>query len=142
MSVRRGTRSCRRGSVAVEMAFLLPLIVFLCVIGVDFARIFSRTAILESASRNACYWAAQDPVRAANTSGIEAVAMRDLTDISPSPTVKSRVYTGADGFQYVEVTVEMTFNTITDFPGVPYSSKLSRKTEMRVCPTTPKAGTF
>jgi Flp pilus assembly protein TadG len=142
MSIRRTTRSWRRGSVAVELAFLLPLIVFLCVIGVDFARVFSRTAILESASRNACYWAAQDPVRATNNAGIEAVARRDLTDISPSPTVKSKVYTGADGFQYVQVTVEMTFNTVTNFPGVPYTSKLSRTTEMRVCPTQPKAGTF
>jgi hypothetical protein len=68
--------------------------------------------------------------------------MRDLTDISPTPVVTSKVYMGADGFQYVQVTIELTFTTVTHFPGVPFNSTLRRTTDMRVNPKQPKPGTF
>lgn len=142
MLVRRRSRPVRSGAVAVELAILLPLLMFMAVIGVDYARVFSRTLILETASRNACLYACQDSDKAVDTVGIKAVAEKDMTDVSPTPTVVSSVYTGADGFQYVKVTVSMTFTTVTDFPGVPRNSNLSRSTEMRVCPKTPKPGTF
>lgn len=117
---------------------------FFAIIGVDYARIFSRIMILESASRNACYYAAQDPIKAADKAGIEVIARKDMTDISSATptTVTSEVYTGTDGFQYVRVTTSMTFETVTNFPGVPSQSVLNRSTEMRVCPTTPKPGTY
>jgi len=141
MLIRR-KRQTRPGAVAVELAILLPLLMFLAVIGVDYARIFSRALILESASRNAALWAAQDPTKAADTAGIQTVAQKDLTDVSPTPTVSSSTYTGTDGFQHVKVTVSMTFSTITNYPGVPYQTTLSRTTDMRVCPKAPKPGTY
>ena len=141
MLIRRPTAD-RHGSVAVELAILLPLLVFLAVIGVDYARVFSRTLILESASRNAALYACQDSDKAIDTTGIRAVAQKDLTDVSPTPTVTSSTYTGTDGFLHVKVTVAMTFTTVTNFPGVPHQSNLSRTTDMRVCPKTPKPGTF
>jgi len=141
MLVRR-TQAPRHGAVAVELAVLLPLLMFLAVIGVDYARVFSRTLILETASRNAAWYACQDSTKAADTAGIQAVAQKDLADITPTPTVTSSTYTGTDGFQHVKVTVSMTFNTVTNFPAVPYSSNLSRTTDFRVCPKTPKPGTF
>jgi Flp pilus assembly protein TadG len=141
MLIRRPT-AARPGSVAVELAILLPMLMFLAVIGVDYARVFNRTLILETASRNAAFYACQDSTNAANTAGIQAVAQRDLTDVSPTPTVTSSTYMGTDGFMHVKVTVSMTFTTVTNFPGVPYQSNLSRTTDMRVCPKTPKAGTF
>ncbi len=141
MLIRRRT-AARPGSVAVELAILLPLLVFLAVIGVDYARVFSRTLILETASRNAAFYACQDVNKAVDTAGIQAVAQKDLTDVSPTPTVTSSTYMGADGFLHVKVTVSMTFTTVTNFPGVPYQSNLSRTTDMRVCPKIPKAGTF
>ena len=142
MLLRRSSPRLRSGSVAVELAILLPLIVFFAVIGVDYARIFSRTMILETASRNAAYWACQDIDHANNTAGIVSVAQQDLTDVSPTPTVTSRVYDGGDGFKYVRVTVSMPFDTVTNFPGVPRTSTLERTTDMRVLPTYPKPGTF
>jgi Flp pilus assembly protein TadG len=142
MRLHRSDRAARRGTMAVEMAFMAPLLMFLAVIGVDYARIFSRALILESASRNGCWYACQDATHAADTAGIQAVALRDLTDVDPTPTVTSSTYTGADGYTYVKVTVTMTFSTITNYPGVPSSSSLARSTDMRVCPTTPKPGTY
>jgi Flp pilus assembly protein TadG len=145
MLIRRPPQSDRRGSVAVELAVLLPLLMFLAVIGVDYARIFSRAIVIESASRNACYWAAQHPDKAIDDAGITAVAMRDLTEFTTggvTPTVTVLRYTGTDTFQHVKVTVTVTFNTVTNYPGVPSSTALSRSTDMRVCPKTPKPGTF
>lgn len=141
MLVRR-TLARRHGAVAVELAILLPMLMFLAVIGVDYARVFSRTLILETASRNAAWYACQDPTKAVDTAGIKAVAQKDLTDVSDTTNVTSSTYAGTDGFTHVKVTVSMTFNTVTNFPGVPYSSNLSRTTDFRVCPATPKPGTF
>ena len=145
MLIRRPPPAERRGSVAVEMAVLLPLLMFLAVVGVDYARIFSRAIVIESASRNACYWAAQHPDKSIDTVGIQTVAMRDLTEFTSggvTPTVTSQLYDGTDGFKHVKVTVTVNFSTITSYPGVPSSTTLSRTTDMRVCPKTPKPGTF
>ena len=142
MRIHSSSGSVRPGTVSIELAVLLPLLLFIAVIGVDYARIFSRAINLESASRNACIYAAQDSDKAVDTVGIQTVALKDLTDVSPTPTVTSQVYAGADGFNYVKVTVTMTFATVTDFPGVPSSSTLTRSTDMRVCPKTPKSGTY
>lgn len=142
MIIRRRQTEERNGAVSVELAVLLPFLVFLSAIGVDFARVFSRTMILETASRNAAIWAAQEPSHAADTAGIQAVALKDLTDISPTPTVTSQTYVGADGFNYVKVTVKYAFATVMKFPGVPSQSNLSRSTDMRISPIYPKAGTY
>lgn len=141
MLVRR-TQAPRNGAVAVELAILLPMLMFLAVIGVDYARIFSRSLILETASRNGGWYACQDSTHAADTAGIQAVASKDLTDVSDTTNVTSSTYTGTDGFMHVTVTVSMTFSTITNFPGVPYQTNLTRTTDFRVCPSTPKPGTF
>lgn len=132
----------RSAAIAVELAVVLPLLMFLAAVGVDYARIFARALILETASRNACIYAAQNPTYAADKTGIETVARKDLTDVGDTTTVTSGTYTGADGNPYVKVTVSMTFTTIANFPGVPSSSNLSRSTDMRVNPTGPKPGTY
>ncbi|MSR51863.1 MAG: pilus assembly protein [Gemmataceae bacterium] len=144
MLFRRSARFRRTASVAVELVVLLPILMFFAIIGVDYARIFSRIMILETASRNACLYAAEDPIKAYDTVGIEVVARKDMTDISPETptTVTIERFTGTDGFNYVKVTVSITFKTVTNFPGVPSQSQLNRSTHMRVCPTTPKPGTF
>ena len=141
MLLRRASIPNRSGTVAVELAVLLPLVMFCAVIGVDYARIFSRTMILETASRNAAMWACQDIDHAKDAAGIQRVAEMDMTDVSPTPTVTSQVYNGPDGWQYVKVTVKTPFQTVTNFPGVPATSNLERTTDMRILPLTPKPGT-
>src|SRR5215469_5809314 len=99
--IRQARRGRRRAAVAVELAVLLPLVMFLAAIGVDYARVFSRTAVMETAARNGCVYACQDATKAADTAGIKAVAQKDLTDVSPTPDVTSSVAANADGFNYV-----------------------------------------
>ena len=71
--------------------------------------------------------------------------MRDLTEFTTggvTPTITSQKYNGSDGFEHIRVTVTVNFSTVSNFPGVPSSTNLSRTTDMRVCPKTPKPGTF
>ena len=142
MRVARKRSVLREGVIAVELAVLLPFLMFVAAIGVDFARIFSRTVILETASRNGAIYASYEPAKSTDTAGIQAVVLKDCTDISPTPTVTSSTYTGTDGFSYVKVTVKYTFTTVMKFPGVPNSKVLSRTTDMRICPIYPKPGTY
>src|SRR5687768_2079525 len=50
--MRRHGRGERRGAVAVELAVVAPLLVFLLLIAVDFARIFYTSLTLANCARN------------------------------------------------------------------------------------------
>ncbi len=47
-----GRRRKRRGLAAVELAFLLPLLVFICMATIDFARVIYALVILQNCARN------------------------------------------------------------------------------------------
>jgi Flp pilus assembly protein TadG len=128
----------RRAVAAVEMAFLLPLLVFLFVIGVDFARAFYFGLTVTNCARNGAIYGSMNPTNATDTTGIQAMALADASNLSPAPTVTSTTGTDAQNNPYVAVTVTWTFNTITNYPGVPGTVVLSRTVQMRVAPVLPK----
>ncbi|HEY8504563.1 MAG TPA: TadE/TadG family type IV pilus assembly protein [Gemmataceae bacterium] len=132
----------RTGTAAVELAVLLPLLAFLLVIGVDFARVFYYTVSITNAAEAGALYGSQSPEKAADTAGIQQVAMRDLTGISPPPTVTSWTESDAEGFLHLTVRVQYQFSTVTNYPGVPSSPVLERICKMRVQPTAPKPGTY
>jgi Flp pilus assembly protein TadG len=139
LRARHLARRSRRGVAAVELAVLLPLLAFLFVIGTDFARIFYFHLTLTNCARNGALYGSQDPVRAADTAGIQNAALADATNLSPAPLVTSLTgVDSSDGSPYVEVTVRWTFRTITDYPGVPATTELVRTVRMRVAPVTPR----
>lgn len=135
-------RTRRRGATAVEAAVLMPLLVFFFVIGVDFARVFYHHLTITNAARNGAYYAAQSDENAVNLTGITDAALKDATNLTPTPTVVNRTGTYADGTPWVEVEVNYQFRTITQFPGVPNDVTLSRTCQMRIMPKTPKPGTY
>jgi Flp pilus assembly protein TadG len=138
MGMRREGRSSRPGATVVEFAVLLPLLAFLFVAGVDFARVYFQMITLNHAASSGAIWGARDEVRAANTEGIKQAALADCTDLDPPPTVTS--VKGVDGLNhpYLEVTVSWTFTTVSSFPLVPNTVVLSRTVQMRIAPTQPK----
>src|SRR5439155_17246934 len=79
-----------------------------------------------------------DPTHAANPAGIQAAALKDATNLSPSPAVTSLLAADEDGNPAVQVTVTYGFQTITRFPGIPSSMNISRTVQMRVAPTVPR----
>jgi Flp pilus assembly protein TadG len=132
----------RRGASVVEAAILLPLMVFFFVIGVDFARVFYHHLTITNAARNGAYFAAQSTENAADLTGITSAALKDATDLTPTPTVTKRTGAYLDGTPWVEVEVGYRFRTVTQFPGVPNDVTISRTCQMRIMPKTPKPGTF
>ncbi len=132
-----GSGGSRPATAAVELAVLLPFLAFLFVIGIDFARVFYFSITVTNAARNGASYGSQDATHAADTAGIQAAALADATNLRPAPAVSSTAATDADGNPCVQVTVTYTFQSITNFPGVPGSVNLSRTVQMRTAPTLP-----
>jgi Flp pilus assembly protein TadG len=128
----------RRAVAAVELAVLLPLLVFLFVIAIDFARAFYFALTITNCARNGAVYGSMDPTHAADTTGIQQMALADASNLSPQPTVTSTTGTDTQGNPYVSVTVTWTFNTVATYPGVPSTLTLSRTVQMRVAPVLPK----
>ncbi len=125
----------RRGSYAVELAILLPLLIFLLVIAIDFARVFYYSQIVQNCARNGAAYASDPQAPAyALYSSVQQAALADATNLSPHPTVTSTTSTNASGTSFVAVTATWQFNTITGFPGVPQQVSLSRTVTMQMAP--------
>lgn len=128
----------RPAAAIVEIAVLLPLLVFLFAIGVDFARIFYFAQILTDCARNGAVYGSSHPDRASDHEGIQQTALADAGNLVPAPTVASEVTTDADGYQCVRVTVSWSFTAMTNCPGVPSPYTLTRTVQMRVGSLWPK----
>lgn len=142
-SSRRHRGGARRGAATVEMALLTPLLVFLGVIAVDFARIFYYSQTVANCARNGALWASDDYVRAESSyPTLQEAALADasnLNDPANLPTVAPLV-TGTDslGQDFVEVTVSYKFETVSRYVGVPNSVLLARTIRMAKAPPNPK----
>jgi len=137
MRQRQSRGRARNGTSAVEFAVVLPFLMFMVVVAVDFARVYRQAQVVMSASRNGALYGSDTPAKAADTAGIQAVALREAVDLAAPPTVTSVTGTDADGNPYVRVTVSSPFQTITRYPGVSSSMTITRTTQMRVAATQP-----
>ena len=125
----------RRAAAAVELAALLPFLVYVFVIGVDWARLFYYTVTVEQCAREGALWAS-DPLTQPET-GYTSVPEAALSSSPGLSATVTHQYITVDSRQAVEVTVTYPFTTITNFPGVPASESLVRKVTMRVVPIAP-----
>jgi Flp pilus assembly protein TadG len=134
LNARRKGAGLRRGAAVVELAILLPLLCFLFVVTVDFARVFYYSLTIANCARNGALYAS-DPVAAAMSpyTSVQQAALADATNLTPTPTVTS----SSSGSGYVEVTVTYQFRTITHYPGVPETVNLTRTVRMRQAPVLP-----
>lgn len=130
----------RTGAAAIELAVLLPLLVFLFVIGTDFARVFYLSLTLTNCARSGALYASDPSVADESPySSVEQAALADAANLSPKPTVASAEGLDEAGIGYVVVTVSSTFDTITKFPGVPSQIQLKRSVRMTIAPTRPNS---
>jgi Flp pilus assembly protein TadG len=130
----------RRGLAAVELAIMLPFLVFIFVAGFDFARIFYFQVTVTNCARNGAWYGQLDATHAADTSGIQAAAQADASNLNPLPKIDSTTWTDAKSVQWVKVTATYTFSTVVSWPGIPPSVTLVRSCQMRVEPLTPLNG--
>jgi len=119
---------------------LLPFLMFLVVAGVDYARVVYYSVTVENCARNGAVYAS-DPVAVSQSpyATVQAAALADASNLSPPPTVTSTSGTDAAGNPYVEVTVSWTFQTITNYPGVPSTTTITRTVRAQVAQAAPTA---
>ena len=123
--------SKRRGASVVELALLLPLLAFLFVIAVDFGRVFYFSVTLQNCARAGALYASDSYVADESPfANVEEAALADATDLSPAPTIMTQDGTDSGGRSYVEVTAAYPFRSITQFPGVPQQTNLTRSVRM------------
>lgn len=125
----------RRGSSAVELALLLPLLGMLFVFTIDFARLYYHYSIVTNCARNgALYLSDPTAIPESPYTDVTAAALADAADLSPQPTVTWGTGTNSS---YIQVTVVYPFTTITNYPGLSNPINLTRTVQMRVAPATP-----
>jgi Flp pilus assembly protein TadG len=149
-SIQSTRRAARRGAASVELALVLPFLMFAFIAAVDFARVFYYSLTMSSCARSGALYGCQSPDNANDTAGITAAALADAnaSNISPTPTVDTPVQgTDAAGNPYIQVTVHYSFQTIGIYPStsnpwtlVGFSDPLTitRTVQMRVAPLTPR----
>jgi Flp pilus assembly protein TadG len=138
---RRIARSSRlRGAAVVELAVLLPLLVLIFMVTIDFARVFYYSLSLTNCARAGAIYAS-DPTTADESpfASIQAAALSDVSNFNPQPTISNSSGVDSQGRTYVSVTANYTFTTITGFPGIPSQVPLQRTITMFQSAGTPDA---
>jgi Flp pilus assembly protein TadG len=139
------------GQALVELTLLAPLLLLILLGTIGFGRVFFHTMGLAHAARAGAAYGAQSVAKSTDIAGMqkaaEDAAARDLgtINVTPAPTryfqcgtdpaTSTEPASCADGKPakiYVEVTVQKTFDTYFNFPGIPSSVNISRKAIMRV----------
>jgi len=130
----------------------LPFLCFMFVAATDYARIFYYAVTLQNCARNGAYYAADYPNNnylyndIYGYTSVDDAILRDATNLSPAPTYTVLYGTLATGpftsttkpaSGYVQVTVMWTFQSVTNYPGIPSNVSLSRQAVMRIAPAMP-----
>jgi Flp pilus assembly protein TadG len=137
------SRRARRGAAAVEFALLLPFLCFVFIATIDFCRVFYYSLTVSNCARNGAIYGSTDWSHALNASGIQAASKADAGNLNLQLlTVTSRPIWTEGGSNptdpsSVAVTVNYPFTTITQYPGIPKQTNLSRTVRMSVLPPTP-----
>ena len=133
----------RTGVAAVELAVLAPLLVFLLLIAVDFARVFYKAVTLDNCARNGALWEADPYYRTeSGFNNVRDAAMADAINLDEeqggNPIIVSTA-SGVDdtGKPYVECTVRQRFRTVAQYPGIPHNSEVIRTVRMARPPMNP-----
>lgn len=136
-------RGRRRGALAVEAALLWPALFFACLPGVEIARTFHTTALVENSARNAALcWADPRVARElqclneqTNVVDIQKAARVGLEGWEDDLIISSIVRTDSTGASYIEVTAELQYEPIIPIPN--FSKRVVRTAWMKRLPLPP-----
>ena len=131
----RFTTSARRGAAAVELALLLPLLVLLFALAVDFARVFYATQVLQSAAGTGASYASGTAWVPSSTSATDAAKTAAVTEGAMfDPPLRADQVTVTTTGSTVTVTVEYDFRLVTGFLTPNGTIPLRRTVTTRVAP--------
>jgi hypothetical protein len=142
-----GRRSRRRGLAAVELAMVLPLLVFACMLAVDFARVLYAMVALQNCARNGALYEFYSTAGCALPSGWTSLSTAVQADEGNLNVTIPSTYNGnsnpyspqANSSNYVTVTVQcnftlLTFGSNSDFPGIGNTMTLTQSISMPMPP--------
>jgi Flp pilus assembly protein TadG len=139
---KKPARGGRRGAMAVELAVVAPFLVFLFLVGIDYARVFYYQLTIENCARNGALFGSslrsyQEKAWVSPNNDITKATLADGGTLSP-PLDSSDVHvtngTGSDGNANITVSVDYPFTTLTGFPGLSQTFTLHAQVSMRVAP--------
>ncbi len=134
-SHRRAPR--RPGIAAVEFAMLAPLLCFLFVITIDYARIFYFSLTVTNCARNGAVYGSQKPANALDTAKITTAAKKDVGTLNSSSMGVTSSVNDNSNPTTLTVTVTYPFATITSYVGIPSSVTLTKTVKVNVSPLVP-----
>lgn len=115
-------RAPRRGQALAEFALILPLLIFLLLIAIDFGRVFALYVGMNNAAREGAAYGAQRPTdgkgirdRAKQELGLESTDGSITVTTSCSP--KCAPSTGTTSTNTIRVVVSSKFTFLTPFIG-------------------------
>lgn len=133
--MRRRTRTERKGAAIVEFAVLLPFLLYLCVVAVDWARLLYFSQCVNDCARSGALWACDEETRRKSRyTTIQDASLAESPGLSPTPSVTQTNDPATGEPSWVTVTVAMQFDTISNFPGVPKSQTITRSVRAKVAP--------
>ena len=140
MRLRIGTGQSRSGAAMVEFALLLPVLCFVLVAGIDFARVFYYDQTILNCARNGAAYASDPYSALRNTySDYKQAALADAKNLK-NPVLTTADVTSVPAVPVVgsnvAITVKYEFPTITTYLGFSKVS-LSKTVTMRVAQTVP-----
>jgi Flp pilus assembly protein TadG len=142
-------RQWRAGQSAVEFAMILPVLIVLLLVALDFARLYNMGLAVTDAARAGAQYGAQNPATAVNVLAIEQAACNSMPNVACTPgtnaiassfcqcsgTTVSCTSPGTCATyvqNFVQVTTSATFSTIVPYPGIPSSIPLTGSATMQV----------
>jgi hypothetical protein len=128
---------------------VLPVLIVLLLIALDFARLYSMAMAVTDAARAGAQFGAQNRTAAANVLGMEQAACNSMPNVTCTPgtnaiatsfckcsgTTVSCTSPGTCGTyvqDFVQVTTNGTFSTVVPYPGIPHSISLNGSATMQV----------
>lgn len=122
-----------RGQGLVEFALIAPLMIFMLLITVDFARAYSAHIEVSNAARAGAIYGSRSSAFAHDVNAVRAAALRETPSIfGKAPQVIPTPGSDSDGYERITVTVRYDFEPLIEFPGIPKSVQISRTVTMRV----------
>jgi Flp pilus assembly protein TadG len=136
-----------KGQSFVELALVLPVLMFLVLVAADFGRFCYVQIAVNGAARAGAQFASQSVITAADTSGIIRAAQLDASSVPSLTAVANQCtcaspssvpacptsYCASDAqATFVQVDAQAPFQTLVHYPGIPASLVLDGTATMQV----------
>lgn len=140
----RSRQRIRTGSAAVELALCVPILAFLVMGAVDFARVFYLSVEVAAAARAGATFGSRSTTSVDDTAGITLAATRAAPEAASLQVSTSKLCGCSDGttgtcasvscspkYTYIRVQAQAAFATTCPYPGIPSSIPVSAVAQMR-----------